>query len=51
MTGRYLKKSIERKIMAEDAKFVKEMKFIIEKDRRKVPKGATYGKYGRWIKK
>lgn len=49
--GRYLKKAIEKKLMDADAKFMKEMKFIVEKNRAKVPKGAEFGHYGRWVKK
>lgn len=49
--GRYLKKAIERKIMKESADFERKMKFVVEKNRKKVPSGATYGQYGRWVKK
>jgi len=49
--AQYLKKEIERMIMKENEDFEKEMKFVVEKNRKKVPKGATYGEYGRWVKK
>ncbi len=49
--GRYLKKEIERKLMKETEEFEKKMKFVIEKNRAKVPKGADFGHYGHWVEK
>ena len=47
----YLKKEIERMIMKDNVRIEREMKFVVEKNKKKVPKGAKYGEYGRWVKK
>ena len=49
--AQYLKKEIERMIMKENKEFEDTMKFVVEKNKKKVPKGATFGEYGRWVKK
>lgn len=49
--GRYLKKEIERKLMKQQEEFDKKMRFVIEKNKKKIPTGATFGEYGHWIYK
>lgn len=49
--GNYLKVKVAKALQKEDELFTKSHIFKVEKDKKKIPKGATAGKYGSWIKK